>query len=189
MKKAFLSFVFLLSALFTQAQDCQYTTITGADGAEIKSTKESLMFEKVFGGTSTFIFFSLTNSDGIPVLSFQLLSKSTDFSKAYCFDKNSKIYVQLLNGKIITLMSINESNCSNMVYDGNEKKNIGVLTGNFLFTKGSMEELEKSPIAFIRIKYSGETADYPISREIKSETMGTTYNPENYFINNLKCIE
>src|SRR5690606_6058461 len=100
MKKAFFTFAFLLSFLFTNAQDCQYTTLTGADGSEVKSTEESLMYEKVFGGTSSFIFFSLTNTDGIPVLSFQLLSKSNDFSKVMCFDKASKIYIQLMNGKI-----------------------------------------------------------------------------------------
>lgn len=190
MKKVFLSLLLLLALSVTaQTNDCQLSTIKNEDGSETKTTKESLMFESVFGGTSSFIFFSLTNADGTPVLNFQMLAKSNDFLKIKCLNKNSRIYLQLMNGKIVTLVSIAENNCSSLVYDESEKKNISVLTGNFLFTKGTMEDLEKSPIAFMRVKYESETADYPISKEIKSETMGVKYFPEDYFINNLKCIK
>lgn len=190
MKKLFICLLLGLAfAANAQTKDCDYSVVSGEDGKEIKSTKESLMYEKVFAGTSQFMFFSLTNSEGIPVLNFQLLAKSKDFPKVYCLDRTSKIYIQLTNGKIITLISATEEQCSGLIYDGTEKNNIRVLTGMFLFTKGSLEELEKNSISFIRVKYVDESVDYPVKKELSSESMGQKYFPEAYFINNLKCIQ
>ncbi|MHA3787107.1 hypothetical protein ACX0HA_02760 [Flavobacterium hauense] len=190
MKKLLLLLVLGLS--FTanaQNKDCDYTVMSSEDGKEIKSTKEYLMYEKVFAGTSQFIFFSLSNNDGIPVLNFQLLAKSKEFPKVYCLDKASKIYIQLTNGKIITLISATQDQCSGLIYDSNEKNNLRVLTGNFMFTLGSLEELEKTSISFIRVKYVNETVDYPVKSELNSESMKQKYAPDAYFINNLKCIQ
>jgi hypothetical protein len=189
MKKLFLSLLLGLSLSAMAQKDCQYNITTTEDGKELKSTKESLMFEKVFAGTSQFMFFSLRNPDGIPILDFQLLAKSKEFPKAYCIDKASKIYIQLTNGKIITLISATEEQCAGLIYDSNEKNNIRILTGSFLFTLGSLEELEKTPISFIRVKYATEMVDYIIRKELKSESNGEKYFPENYFINTLKCIQ
>lgn len=176
--------------LFSNAQeDCKYSIVSGENGQELKSTTEYLMHEKVFGGTSQFVFFSLTNSEGVPILNFQLLAKSKEFPKVYCLDKASKIYLQLMNGKVITLISATEDQCSGLIYDSSEKNNLRVLSGSFLFTVGSMEDLEKSPISFIRVKYVNETVDYPVRKELKSESIEGTYFPEAYFINNLKCIQ
>ena len=169
-------------------EDCEYSVVETTEGQELKSTKDYLMYEKVFGGTSQFLFFSLSNSQGVPLLNFQLLSKSRDFTKAYCLEKGSKIYIQLTNGKVITLINAFEEHCSNLVYDSNEKNNIRVLTSTFLFTKGSLEDLEKYSISFIRVKYAGETVDYPIKKQLQSEAMGKSYFPEDYFIRTLKCI-
>ena len=189
MKKLFISFLLLFTLTITaQTKDCEYSFVQN-DSIQIRSTKESLMFEKVFGGTSTFIFFYLTDNDGLPILNFQLLAKSNDFPKMYCLDKASKIYLQLTNGKIVTLISANSEDCSKTIYESNEKKNISILTGSFLFTKGGMEDLEKYPISLMRIKYVGEMVDYPVPYEINSETMKQKYSPESYFINNLKCIK
>lgn len=170
-------------------KDCDYTVVSSENGKELKSTKEYLMYEKVFGGTSQFMFFSLTNSEGVPILNFQLLAKSKEFPKVYCLDKASKIYIQLTNGKIITLISATEEQCSGLIYDSNEKNNLRVLSGNFLFTVGSLEDLEKTSISFIRVKYVNETVDYPMKKELDSESMKQKYFPEAYFINNLKCIQ
>ena len=188
--KRILYILALLIAICSHAQDdCQYTTVTNENGIEIKSTPESLMYEKVFGGTSQFIFFSLTNNDGMPVLNFQLLAKSREFPKMYCIDKASKIYLQLMNGKIVTLISATEDQCSGLIYDSTEKNNIRVLTGTFLFTVGSLEDLEKSPVTFIRVKYVNETVDYITRKELQSEIITGKYFPETFFINNLKCIK
>jgi hypothetical protein len=41
----------------------------------------------------------------------------------------------------------------------------------------------------MRIKYLTDTEDYVFKKEFKSELTNEIYNPENYFIDNLKCIE
>lgn len=188
--KKLLVLLLLGTSLITFAQaDCNTTVETTEDGIEIKNTKDYLMFERVFGGSTEFMFFSLTKSDGIPILNFQNLSKSTGFPDIYCIDENSRIYFQLTNGKIITLLSAQEEHCASMLYDSEEKKNISILTSSFVFTKGTLEELEKSPISLMRIKYTTETVDYAIKKKIEGETVKGTFYPENYFINFLKCIK
>lgn len=189
MNKFLLLIAFAVGFTATAQDDCQYTILTNQEGKEYKSTKEYVMYEKVFGGSSSFVFFSLSLPNEIPVLGFQLVAKSQDFPKAYCIDKNSKIYLQLSNGKIITLITIFDEQCSKLVYDAENKNNIRVLSGTFLFTKGSMEELEKYPVTLMRVKYSTETVDYPIRKEITSETNGNKYFPEAYFMNYLKCLK
>ncbi len=189
MKKLF-SILLLSTSLSLFAQgDCNTSVETTEEGIEIITTKDYLMFERVFGNSTQFIFFSLTNSDGVPILNFQHLTKSTDFPKIHCLDENSRIYFQLTNGKIITLLSAQEEHCASMLYDGEEKKNISILTSSFVFTKGTLEELEKSPISLMRVKYSTETVDYTIKKKITGESVEGTFFPENYFINNLKCIK
>lgn len=188
MKTLFFSLLFTLTLTAHAQQDCQYTIMETGAGNEIKSTPEYLMHEKVFGGTSSFVFFSLTNSNGIPVLNFQLVAKSKEFPKAYCLDKKSKIYLQLMNGKVITLLSALDEQCASLMYDSEQSNNIRILTGSFLFTKGSPEELEKSPISIMRVIYATEIVDYNISKELTSQTNPGKYMPESYFMNYLKCI-
>ena len=188
MKKILLLTIFLSAFTVKAQQDCEYSVVT-TDTGEIKSTVDYLMYEKVFAGTSSFIFFSLSNQEGIPVLNFQLLAKSNEFPKVYCLNKNSRIHLQLANGKIATLICLTEDKCSGLVHDDSENKNLRILSGTFVFTKGSLEDLEQSPISFMRIKYSGEMKDYPLKSSLSSEAMGKTYQPERYFMDNLKCIK
>lgn len=187
MKKFFFALI-LMAAFTAQAQDCEYSIDDATEGQELKTTKEYLMQEKI-AISSQYLFFSLSNSQGLPLLNLQVLSKSKDFIKTQCIDAKSKIYVQLANGKIVTLISATEDQCAGLVYDETEKNNIRILTGTFLFTKGALEELEKSPISFIRIKFATETIDYPVKRELVSETMKGSYFPETYFMNTIKCIK
>lgn len=190
MKKIILALVLGLSlSLSAQQTDCQYSEVNEKAGEELKTTKDYLMHENVFAGSSTFMFFSLSNSQGLPMLNLQLLAKSKDFPKVHCLDKSSKIYLQLSNNKIITLICATEEQCGGLVYDATEKNNIRVLTGSFLFTKGSLEDLEKFPISFIRVKYASEIVDYNVKKELQSETLGQKYNPETYFMKTLKCIQ
>lgn len=171
------------------AQECTYSIDDKTAGQELKTLPEYLMYEKVFASTSQFLFFSLSNSQGMPLVNLQLLSKSKDFVKLTCIDKTSRVHIQLANGKIISLISASEEQCSGLMYDANENNNLRVLTGIFLFPVGSIEELEKSPISFIRVKYASESVDYSIKGEFTSETMKKSYNPERYFMDYLKCIK
>lgn len=180
--------LFIVLSCSSNAQECEYS-IAGTAAQNLKTTKEYLISEKVFGGTSSYIFFSLSTINDVPVLNFKLLSKSKDFPKAYCLDKISKIYFQLSNGKLITLLNAYDEQCASLVYDSNEKNNLRILTGSFYFSQGSLEYLEKYPITIMKVKYSTENVDYTIKKEIKSELNGKVYNPETYFNNFLKCIK
>ena len=58
-----------------------------------------------------------------------------------------------------------------------------------LFLKGSFEELKKSPVSFMKIKFLTETKDYVFTKNLKSELDGLYYEPENYFMNFIHCLE
>ena len=88
----------------------------------------------------------------------------------------------------MTLLYAAEETCG--TYIRNDKNgNSRVIVGKFVFSKENFEDLKVSPVTFMRIKFSGETIDYPFKTEIISELDKKTYQPENYFINYLKCIE
>lgn len=189
MKSLLLSlFIFFQFTAWAQ-KNCEYSANVVDSLGSYKSTKDYLVHERIFAGNSTYIFFSLINADGTPYLKAQTVSKSSDFIKAVCYDLNSKIYLQLLNGKIITLVHTQNETCGTMVRIEEENKNTRILTGEFMFLKGSLEDLKSSPVTFIRIKSATDMQDYIFKKELNSELMKDKYYPEDYFINFLKCID
>ena len=150
MNKAFLLLLFLTTTTLFAQKPCEYSTnITDTIGT-YKVTKESMMYEKKFAGNSSYIFLSLALTDGTPTLNLQLIRKSKDFMKANCFDKNSKLFLQLNNGKVVTLLHIDQENCGSLIRD-NEGYDNRVLSGIFMFVKGSIEDLKCSPVNLMRI--------------------------------------
>jgi hypothetical protein len=182
-----LTFCFLSTALFAQ-KPCEYSTNVTDSIGTYKSTKEYLISEKVFGGNSSYIFYSLALTDEMPTLNVQFIQKSKDFIKANCFDKNSKIFLQLQNGKIVTLMHIDQENCGSLLRDDKGFDN-RVKTGIFMFMKDNYEDLKTSPVNLMRIKSLTDTEDYIFKKEFTAELDGKVYNPENYFIDNIRCIQ
>ena len=132
---------------------------------------------------------SILNNNGTILLSVQMIQKSPDFIPAFCFDKSSKIYFQLNNGKIISLINVSEENCSSNSFDYETKNNIKVITNYFVFIADNYPDLKTSPISLMRIKYVGETKDYAIRTELKSEILNKTVNPSLFFMDNLMCID
>lgn len=188
MNKAVLLILFFITNTLFSQKTCEYSTnITDSIGT-YKVTKESIVYEKKFAGNSSYIFYSLALTDGTPTLNLQLIKKSKDFMKANCFDKNSKLFLQLNNGKIVTLLHIDQENCGSLLRDTESFDN-RVLAGTFMFIKGSMEDLKSSPVNLMRIKYLTDIEDYVIQKELKSEMNNEVYHPETYFIDNLHCIE
>ncbi len=188
MKKLLLTTLLLLS-LNTFAQTaCDYATNVKDSIGTYKATKEYLVSEKNFAGTSSYIFYSMALTDGLPTLNVQMIQKSKGFMKANCFDKNSKLYLQLNNGKVITLLHTNLEYCGSMIRDDKGFDN-RVIVGTFMFMKGTMEDLKSSPISLMRIKYLTDIEDYIVKKELVSELNGKTYEPETYFIKNLRCVE
>jgi hypothetical protein len=178
----------LLSFTAFAQKPCEYSTNVSDSIGDYKSTREYMVSEKTFAGNSEYIFFSLELTNGLPTLNVQVIQKSKDFLKANCFDKNSKLFLQLNNGKIITLIHIDSESCGTMIRDDKNFDN-RLTIGDFMFLKGSIEELKSSVVSLMRIKYLTGTEDYVIKKEFKSELNNQIYEPETYFINNLRCID
>lgn len=186
-KIVFALFLFVNLTVFAQ-KPCEIdTNITDSLGT-YKSTKQFIIFERSFAGNSTDIFFALTSNNGILGLETQILRRSSGFIKANCFDANSRIYLQLNNGKIVTLLYVGNETCGTLIRNENNS-NSRIMSGSFVFSKDNYEDLKVSPVTFMRVKFSGETIDYPFKTEFTAEIDKKTYQPENYFINYLKCVE
>jgi hypothetical protein len=188
MKKTVLLILFLISSTLFAQKPCEYSANVTDSIGSYKSTKEHMIYEKIFAGNNNYIFYSLALTDGMPTLNINFIQKSKDFLKANCFDKNSKLFLQLNNGKIITLLHIDKESCGTLIRDENGFDN-RVLTGTFMFMKGSFEELKSSPVNMMRIKYLIDIEDYVIKKEFQSELNNQVFQPETYFINYLHCIE
>lgn len=180
--------IFLFSLQSFAQKPCEYTTDVTDSIGTYKSTKEYMIAEKNFAGTSSYIFFSLAVADGMPLLNVQLIQKSKGFMKANCFDKNSKLFLQLNNGKVVTLIHMDQENCGSMLRDDKGFDN-RLTPGTFMFMKDSFEELKKSPVSMMRIKYLTDTEDYVLKKQFTSELNNELYEPETYFIQNIDCAK
>lgn len=187
MKKSLIILLFLFSITISAQKDCEYSSNLKDSLGSYKATKDYVVYEKVFGNSQTSLFFSLINADGLLSLNLQIVQKSADFIPAKCLDSNSKIYVQLSNGKIITLSGIELEVCGNSVRVNNE--NCRILSGFFLLKKENLNDLKTYPISFFRIKYAGESVDYITKEVLISEVDKKTYNPDHFFMDYLKCVE
>ncbi|CAC9975264.1 MULTISPECIES: hypothetical protein [Flavobacterium] len=188
MKQLITLTLFLLTFTAFAQKPCEYSANVTDSIGTYKVTNEYLISEKNFGGTFSYVFFSLAQTDGLPTLNLQLIQKSKDFIKANCFDKNSKVYLQLENGKIVTLLHINQENCGTLIRDDKGFDN-RVNTGIFMFMKDNYEDLKTSPVLIMRIKYLTDTEDYIVKRELVSEMNKKTYQPNTYFMQNIRCVE
>lgn len=188
MKQLITLTLFLLTFTTFAQKPCEYSANVTDSIGTYKVTNEYLISEKNFGGTFSYVFFSLAQTDGLPTLNLQLIQKSKDFIKANCFDKNSKVYLQLENGKIVTLLHINQENCGTLIRDDKGFDN-RVNTGIFMFMKDNYEDLKTSPVLIMRIKYLTDTEDYIVKRELVSEMNNKTYQPNTYFMQNIRCVE
>lgn len=182
----FIAFLILQFNLYAQ-KPCELSSNVTDSIGSYKATKDYLVYERNFAGTSSYAFFSLVLTDELPTLNVQFITKSKSFIKANCLDKNSKIYLQLNNGKIVTLVHIDEESCGTSVRDDKGLNN-RVMTGYFMFLKDSFEDLKSSPVSVMRVKYATESVDYIFKSELISEMDGKSYNPDNYFIETLHCI-
>lgn len=177
----------LLTTLSGAQNPCEWAADVKDSIGEYRATKDYLMYERDFAGNSSHIYFSVAQTDGMPTLNMTMVSKSADFIKAHCLDKNSRLYFQLNNGKIVTLMHVDEESCGSSVRVS--EKNHRILNGYFMFLKDSYEELKKSPVSLMRIKFSTETVDYVIRETLTSSVENKTYEPALYMMNVLECLE
>jgi hypothetical protein len=188
MKNVCLIIAFLITLITSAQKPCDFTTNVVDSIGSYKTTKEYLLYEKNFAGNSTYIFGSLIITDEKSLFNLQLIEKSTEFIKVKCFDKSSKIFIQLANNKIITLSFASEENCGTLVRDEKGLNN-RILSGYFNINKADYESLGKNTISFVRIKFVPDVADYVLRKEFKSELNEEVYQPESYFMNYLHCLD
>lgn len=188
MKNIIIALLLLINLSLFAQKDCDYSINIKDSLGVYKLTNEYLMSEKNFAGKSEYIFCSLAINDGFPVLNVQLIQKSKSFLSANCFDKKSKLFLQLQNGKIVTLLHLDKESCGSLIRNDEGFDN-RVTIGTFMFIKGTIEELKSSPVNLMRIKFLTSTDDFIVKKEITSEMDQKIFQPETYFMNYLKCIE
>jgi hypothetical protein len=187
MKNLFLIVIFLFSLNITAQKPCEYSVNVKDSIGIYKETKSAIVHEFIFGNTSKYVFFALALTDEMPSLTVQILQKSKDFLKVNCFNKNSRIFLQLENNKVVTLIASDQENCGAPVKDDLGFNN-RILSGTFLFLNGTIADLKTSPVSTMRIKFSTETQDYIFKKVLVSEMDQKTYSPGNYFIDYLPCL-
>ena len=188
MKNLFLALFLLFNLNIFAQKPCDIDTNVTDSLGTYKLTKQFVIFERSFAGNSTDILFALSSNNGVLGLETQQLQSSSDFIKANCFDANSRIYLQLNNGKIVNLLFAGNESCGTLIRN-DKNQNCRILSGSFVFSKENFEDLKISQVTFMRIKFASETIDFPFKTEFTAELDKKTYQPENYFIDYLNCVE
>ena len=188
MKHVLVFFLFLVTSIGFAQNPCDISANVTDSIGTYQATKPYLVYEKNFGDDKSYLYFSVAITDGTPTLNFQYIRKSKSFMVADCFNSSSKLYLQLQNGKVITMVYADAGDCGTGIRSEDGYSN-RVLSANFYFTKGSFEDLKSSPINFIRVKYASSTTNYIIKSALKSELDGLSYEPESYFQRLLKCLQ
>lgn len=187
MKPVIIFLNLLVANLIWSQKNCDYATQVSDSLGTFRSTKEYLIFERIFGNNEQYLYANLNNADGTPFLTLQYIQKNNQFINAQCFDENSKLYLQLENGKVVTLIHSKEETCGNFVIN-DEGKNVRVLVGNFFFLKNNIEELTSQPVTMIRVKFGTDHRDFIIKEFLESETLKKAYRPAFYFGDYLHCV-
>lgn len=187
MKKKLVSLLLLIGgALTAQVNPCELVTVDSTVEQAAVVTQDYMLFERQFGDLKLHFFASIEIINEVPTLSLSIVNQSARFLPVKCLTENSKIFIQLENGKIVSLIHVPEDNCgTGLSHEGQYQR---VYKAQFLFHKGSFEELLNSPMSLLRIRWGTDTEDYLIKPYLKSEINGLEYYPNTYFQTVLKCL-
>ncbi len=180
-------FLLAFPMAFSAQSDCEFSVNVADSIGTYQATRDVIVYERVFGGTSRYLFFSLEKTNGVPSLQMKMITKSRDFIKANCLDENSRMFLQLNNGQVVTLLYSGQDDCGVSVRDP-EGVSSRIQSGNFWFAKAGFDALLTSEVNLVRIRFGTETIDLPIRTSLKAELDGQTYAPSRYFIDYLHCI-
>jgi len=183
---------FLLISYFATAQkECDFGFEVKNDSIDYKETKKHLIYERIFGKKTNYVFVSLVNDGGYLMLNFQKVQKSDHFIETECFDKDTRIFLQLNNGRVYTLLHVNRDVCSTKISDiDNKNGNVRVLNTSFFFMEDDYQELKKFPVALLQIRFAtGEKSTYVMEQELVSKNLNITSSPDRIFMDYYPCIE
>lgn len=189
--KQLISFLFLafISIGHAQTAQCELDFEVSNDSVQLKRFKEQLLYEMDMGKKRESLFFSLIESEGIPLLEVQYLQRSPDFIPTQCFNNKSLVSIQLLNGQVVSLRHVAEETCSTLVYDAPEKTNIRILSTYFRILDNDVDKLMESPVSLLQIRFSLEQKTFVIKNELASSIVNQSYRPARFFQENLDCLK
>jgi len=173
--------------LILAQKPCEYSSQVNDSLGKYVALKDVLMYEQIFGNSEKYLFLSLQKINETPLLNLQWVQKSKQFISAHCLSKSSKLHIQLENGKIISLIYADNENCGSKLTD-DQQKITRILSGNFLFLKGTVDDLKSSKITLLRLSMGSENKDFIIRDEVNSELLKTTSYPSAFFIDYLDCV-
>jgi hypothetical protein len=174
---------------FSQDKICDFEMNIVTDTSSTRVLTDEIIDENVFGNTTSFLTFKMFEVDGVLGINFQYLQKSKDFLSPICIDKNTKIYLELSNGKQVKLINSTDAEaCNDLQYDAVNKNNVRVLAGFFYFTPENFQDLKTEKIYLIKITANTGDVNFVIKPTLNSEIYKTKSTPDTYFIENLKCL-
>ena len=179
----------LTNLSFAQDKACEFEIDISTDTSSTRVLKDKIIDESVFGNTTSFLTCKLFEVDGILGVNFQYLQKSKDFLSPICMDKNTKIFLELSNGKQVKLVNSTDlETCNELQYDAINKNNLRVLSGFFYFTPENFIDLKTEKVYLIKIAANTGDVNFVVKPELNSEIYKTKSTPDTYFIDNLKCL-
>lgn len=183
------TFLFLTNLSFSQEKACDFEIDIATDTSSTRVLKDKIIDESIFGNTTSFLTFKLFEVDGVLGVNFQYLQKSKDFLSPICIDKNTKLFLELSNGKQVKLVNSTEiETCNELQYDAINKNNLRVLTGFFYFTPENFQDLKTEKVYLIKITANTGDVNFVIKPELNSEIYKEKSTPDTYFIDYLKCL-
>lgn len=190
MKKILLTFLLYMSYFsLAQTKNCEFEINELTDSTSVKVLPEKIVYENVFGETTSVLIFKLYELDGVLGLYFQYVQKSKNFLSPFCIDKNTKAYLELNNGKQVKLInSVAEETCNTLDFDQIEKNNLRILKGFFNFTKDNFEDLKTEKVLLFRLESEIGNLSFILSSKLDSEIMKKSFQPEQFFIEALPCF-
>ena len=146
-----LAALFLFSnLLFSQEKICDFETNIVTDTSSTRVLTDEIIDESIFGNTTSFLTFKMFEVDGVLGINFQYLQKSKDFLTPICIDKNTKIVLELANGKQVKLVNSTDlTTCNELQYDAINKNNLRVLNGFFYFSPENFTDLKTEKVYLI----------------------------------------
>lgn len=190
--KTFLKFAVLLlltNVSFAQNKICDFEVNIVTDTTSTRVLTDEIVDESIFGNSTSFLTFKMFEIDGALGINFQYLQKSKSLLPPICIDKNTKIILELSNGKQVKLVnSIQVESCNELQYDAVNKNNVRVLNGYFYFSPENFQDLKTEKVYQIKITANTGDVNFVIKPQLNSEIYKTKSTPDTYFIDNLKCL-